>query len=108
MPLILDGYVDKRHLKIIGKDEEWLVRELLINGYPNIRDIFTAAMKTESGLSNYEREKIERRYWKSVKRICLVRNSRSNTIPIVIEQLMISGNPAAMTGCTNDVRIKIP
>ncbi|MER2112756.1 MAG: YetF domain-containing protein, partial [Solibacillus isronensis] len=40
LPLILDGYVDKRHLKIIGKDEEWLVRELLVNGYPNIRDIF--------------------------------------------------------------------
>lgn len=36
----MDGYVDKRHLRIIGKDEEWLVRELLVNGYPNIRDIF--------------------------------------------------------------------
>ena len=40
LPLILDGYVDKRHLKIIGKDEKWLVHELLVNGYPNIRDIF--------------------------------------------------------------------
>lgn len=40
LPLILDGYVDKRHLKIIGKDEDWLVHELLVNGYPNIRDIF--------------------------------------------------------------------
>ena len=40
LPLILDGFVDKRHLKIIGKDEDWLVHELLVNGYPNIRDIF--------------------------------------------------------------------
>lgn len=40
LPLILDGFVDKRHLRIIGKDEEWLIHELLINGYPNIRDIF--------------------------------------------------------------------
>lgn len=40
LPLILDGFVDKRHLRIIGKDEDWLVHELLVNGYPNIRDIF--------------------------------------------------------------------
>lgn len=40
LPLIFDGYVDKRHLKILGKDEQWLSHELLINGYPNIREIF--------------------------------------------------------------------
>ncbi|MBD8037279.1 MULTISPECIES: DUF421 domain-containing protein [Solibacillus] len=47
LPLILDGYVDKRHLKIMGKDEEWLVHELLVNGYPNIRDIFYCTYENE-------------------------------------------------------------
>lgn len=40
LPLVLDGYVDKRHLKIIDKDLEWLERELMVQGYTNIRDIF--------------------------------------------------------------------
>ncbi|MGN7476756.1 DUF421 domain-containing protein [Solibacillus silvestris] len=47
LPLILDGYVDKRHLRIIGKDEEWLVHELLVNGYPNVRDIFYCSYEDE-------------------------------------------------------------
>jgi uncharacterized membrane protein YcaP (DUF421 family) len=40
MPLILDGYVDKRHLKIINKDCEWLEEELMLMGYHNIKEIF--------------------------------------------------------------------
>lgn len=40
LPLVLDGYVDQRHLKIIHKDVKWLEHELMLQGYPNIRDIF--------------------------------------------------------------------
>ncbi|MER1959126.1 MAG: DUF421 domain-containing protein [Solibacillus sp.] len=40
LPLVLDGYVDKRHLKIIDKDRAWLEHELMLQGYTNLRDIF--------------------------------------------------------------------
>ncbi|MEK4700562.1 DUF421 domain-containing protein [Solibacillus sp. FSL R7-0668] len=40
LPLVLDGYVDQRHLKIINKDVAWLEHELMLQGYTNIRDIF--------------------------------------------------------------------
>ena len=40
LPLVLDGYVDQRHLKIIHKDVKWLEHELMLQGYPNIRNIF--------------------------------------------------------------------
>ncbi len=40
LPLVLDGYIDQRHLKIIHKDVKWLEHELMLQGYPNIRDIF--------------------------------------------------------------------
>ena len=40
LPLILDGYVDKRHLKLIGKDEEWLMQQLAMNGYYDIQKVF--------------------------------------------------------------------
>lgn len=40
LPLVLDGYIDHRHLKIIHKDADWLEHELMLQGYTNIRDIF--------------------------------------------------------------------
>lgn len=40
LPLILDGYIDKRHLKLIGKDETWLKQQLATNGYYDIQKIF--------------------------------------------------------------------
>ena len=40
LPLILDGYIDKRHLKLIGKDETWLRQQLATNGYYDIQKIF--------------------------------------------------------------------
>lgn len=40
LPLVLDGYIDHRHLKIIHKDVDWLEHELMLQGYTNIRDIF--------------------------------------------------------------------
>lgn len=40
LPLVLDGYVDARHLKIINKDRQWLEHELMLQGYTNIREIF--------------------------------------------------------------------
>ncbi len=40
LPLILDGYVDKRHLKLIGQDEAWLMEQLAAHGYYEINKIF--------------------------------------------------------------------
>ncbi len=40
LPLVLDGYIDKRHLKLIGKDEAWLKEQLASNGYYEIQKIF--------------------------------------------------------------------
>jgi uncharacterized membrane protein YcaP (DUF421 family) len=40
LPLILDGYIDKRHLRLIGKDESWLMEQLAAHGYYEIHKIF--------------------------------------------------------------------
>lgn len=40
LPLILDGYIDKRHLRLIGKDIVWLEQELVHIGYPSLDEIF--------------------------------------------------------------------
>lgn len=40
LPLILDGYIDERHLKIINKDIAWLEHELMLMGYTNLKEIF--------------------------------------------------------------------
>lgn len=40
LPLVLDGYIDKRHLRLIGKDVTWLEQELFVAGYTNIAQIF--------------------------------------------------------------------
>ncbi|AWE08154.1 hypothetical protein DCE79_12460 [Lysinibacillus sp. 2017] len=48
LPLILDGYVDERHLKILNRDRKWLEQELLVLGYPDLKEIF---------FCSYEREK---------------------------------------------------
>ena len=39
-PLIVDGYVDERHLMLINKDRKWLEQELLVRGYPDLNEIF--------------------------------------------------------------------
>lgn len=40
LPLILDGYIDERHLKIINKDIAWLEHELMLMGYTDLKAIF--------------------------------------------------------------------
>lgn len=47
MPLVMDGYIDKRHLRLINKDEEWLVHELMVLGYTNLREIFYCSYENE-------------------------------------------------------------
>jgi uncharacterized membrane protein YcaP (DUF421 family) len=39
-PLVVDGYVDERHLMLVNKDRKWLEQELLVQGYPDIKEIF--------------------------------------------------------------------
>lgn len=40
LPLILDGMIDHRHLRLIGKNTAWLEQELMQVGYTNIANIF--------------------------------------------------------------------
>jgi uncharacterized membrane protein YcaP (DUF421 family) len=39
LPLIIDGYVQERHLKVLDKTNLWLRQELKKLGYQNIKDI---------------------------------------------------------------------
>lgn len=39
-PLIVDGYVDERHLRLIKRDLKWLEEQLHESGYYNIEQIF--------------------------------------------------------------------
>lgn len=40
LPLIVDGVIVEKHLKLIQQDEEWLIQNLYQDGYQNIKDIF--------------------------------------------------------------------
>ncbi|MER2106366.1 MAG: DUF421 domain-containing protein [Solibacillus sp.] len=40
LPLVLDGFIDQRHLRLIGKDLAWLEQELFVAGYTNTAQIF--------------------------------------------------------------------
>lgn len=47
LPLILDGDIDQRHLRLIGKDEEWLEQQLFSMGHTNISNIFYCSYENE-------------------------------------------------------------
>lgn len=40
LPLILDGYIDFRHLKLLNQTEVWLLEQLAKDGYYDINQIF--------------------------------------------------------------------
>ena len=40
LPLIVDGYVDERHLMLVNRDRKWLEQELLVQGFPDLKEIF--------------------------------------------------------------------
>lgn len=42
LPLIIDGYIDKKHLKLIGQSETWLENELRAQRIYNVKDVFYA------------------------------------------------------------------
>lgn len=48
LPLIIDGYVDKKHLKLINRSEEWLEQELRKQHILNVRDVFYACYENDS------------------------------------------------------------
>lgn len=45
LPIILDGFIDHRHLRLIGKDEKWLLQELATLGYLDITQIFFCSLE---------------------------------------------------------------
>lgn len=42
MPIIIDGYLDCKHLKLIGKTEQWLEDELRTQGIYSVKRVFYA------------------------------------------------------------------
>ncbi|WP_347789256.1 DUF421 domain-containing protein [Solibacillus sp. CAU 1738] len=40
LPLIVDGYLDKKHLRLIGKTEQWLEEELRTQGIFSAKQVF--------------------------------------------------------------------
>ena len=50
--VVIEGKVQKRNLKLINKNEEWLKQELKAKGYQQIKDIFYASVKdTDNSLT---------------------------------------------------------
>ncbi|MFS0673742.1 DUF421 domain-containing protein [Ornithinibacillus sp. 179-J 7C1 HS] len=43
--VVIEGKVQKRNLKLINKNEEWLKQELKAKGYHQIKDIFYASVR---------------------------------------------------------------
>lgn len=48
LPLIVDGYVDKKHLKLINRTEEWLEQQLRMQHILNVKDVFYACYENDS------------------------------------------------------------
>ena len=55
--VIIDGKVMKNNLKVIGKDEIWLEKELKVKGYKELADILLATIDNKEKLLIYEKNK---------------------------------------------------
>lgn len=47
LPLVLDGYIDHRHLMLIKKDETWLKEQLALKGHYDISQIFYCGLEKD-------------------------------------------------------------
>lgn len=45
LPLVMDGVVDNKHLRMIGKDADWLMHELALLGYTSVENIFFCVLE---------------------------------------------------------------
>ncbi|MER2000274.1 MAG: DUF421 domain-containing protein [Lysinibacillus sp.] len=48
LPLIVDGFVDEKHLKLIQKDREWLLNELAKQQIYDVEQVFYACFENNS------------------------------------------------------------
>lgn len=53
MALIIDGKIQKRNLKLVNKDEEWLQNQLIEEGIENLKDIIYAFIDDQSEELHY-------------------------------------------------------
>lgn len=53
--VLIDGKVMKRNLKIAGKDESWLEKELKVKGYKDLNNILLATLDNNEKLIIYEK-----------------------------------------------------
>lgn len=47
LPLIVDGYIDKKHLKLIQKDTDWLIEQLTAQRIYDVKQVFYACYENE-------------------------------------------------------------
>ena len=47
LPLIVDGYVDEKHLKLIGKDRDWLIDKLAKQKIYDVQQVFYACYEDD-------------------------------------------------------------
>ena len=58
--VIIDGKIMHKNLRILHKDEEWLLKELKIKGYKDISRILLCTLDEEQKVTIYEKnENIE-------------------------------------------------
>lgn len=56
-PLIKDGEIDNKVLKVLNKNEEWLINKLKESGYNNEKQIFICLLEKNGELFVIEKEK---------------------------------------------------
>lgn len=56
-PLIKDGEIDNKVLKVLNKDKEWLINKLKESGYNNEKQIFICLLEKNGELFVIEKEK---------------------------------------------------
>lgn len=60
-PLVIDGDIQKRHLMLMHKDEEWLLTELAAIGFNDVTDIFFCSIGEENQLYVQRKESSSRK-----------------------------------------------
>ena len=51
--VIIDGKISKDNLRKSGKDEDWLKKQVLSQGYTGVEDVYLGIFGSDSSLSLY-------------------------------------------------------
>ena len=59
-PIIKDGKIDEKTMKILNKDRKWLIEKLNEKGYENEKQIFMCFLEKDEGLFCVEKNYISK------------------------------------------------